>query len=147
MKRLDARFELGAGAIEISGRGLGTAPGTVGWSGIVSARDIDLEQICSVWSGCHDDFQKTSIAADMSWYYNKGEWQLAGDVAAQNVVYRTGSGNKHSLEGRTNFFIEGIKGKNWKLWLNDFFLAVDHQQPVTGNWFLAGDKTLNTISA
>ncbi|WP_330924478.1 YhdP family protein [Candidatus Sororendozoicomonas aggregata] len=137
MKRLAARFNSGQGVVDISGRGLGTNTGGVGWNGVISVKAIDLVALCAIADRCNDQLMTGPLTAEMSWYYNEGQWQINGHGAIPSLRYK-GEDSEHSLKARSRFFMEGTEGTSWKLWANDVYLKVDAQTPYRGNWYLAG---------
>ncbi len=138
MKHLGARFNLGHGVIEVSGKGLETETGSEGWNGVISVKSLDPVEFCVTGSRCHDQLMAGSVTADISWYYNGGQWQIKGHGAIPSLSYKAENGSKHSLEAQTRFFMKGTEGKSWKLWANDVLLKVDAQTPYRGNWYIAG---------
>lgn len=137
IKNLVARFEIGSGSVEVSGHGKGTTPASFEWSGTISMKDIDLKQLPLITGVSDAHFQKAFVESNISWSYNKKKWQFIGDFQAPKMVYQTKSMNHHEIKAHTDFFIEGIKGSNWHIWLNDAYLQLDHQQPITGHWYIA----------
>ncbi|MDP0588713.1 MAG: YhdP family protein [Candidatus Endonucleobacter bathymodioli] len=137
MKRLDARFEVGSGSVEISGQGKGTTPAISEWNGTIFIKDLDLKQL-PLMRGKNDiSLQNAPVDSKMSWSYNKKKWQFFGAFKTLKMVYQTKPINHHAIKAHTDFFIEAINGKSWNIWLNNSYLQLDQQQPITGDWYIA----------
>ncbi len=142
LKRFDTRLELGTGSVEISGQGQGIDFRGLGWKGNISVQNFDFEQLCLMWRGCNDRVEKVLMASELDWLYQKGQWQLSGELAFPEVSYLSGSANEnsHSLTVTSSLFFEGVKGENWKMWLDNLSVSVDQKEPVLTSWFLKGEK-------
>ena len=125
-KRLAARLEAGSGFVEVRGKGTQVTPWSTAWSGTIQAEDMDLEQFCALWSGCHDDINTAEIELQTNWLYRDDVWQISGQVALPNVVYQDTIGDWRTLAGRSDLFAQYRKDAQWEIWLNNFTV---HNEP------------------
>ncbi|MDD7805056.1 MAG: YhdP family protein [Endozoicomonas sp. (ex Botrylloides leachii)] len=132
-KRVDARVELGSGSIGLSGHGFAEK----GWNGKLFFNHIDFGQACLLYAQCHNRVTKAIVGGDLSWFYEKGQWQVAGNLEIPTLDYTSTSGKKHTASGNTSLFSEGIRGAHWSLWLNNTALKLDEHILSSGNWYMA----------
>ena len=148
-KALSARLEVGSGFVALEGRGVISQGTFFGWHGRVQADNLDAEQLCPLWGGCRDNVTAVQVRLDSQWRYDRSRWQLAGQVALPQVVYRDHEGVTRTLSAQTDLFIQGAMDDepDVQVWLNDLTLAnhLPDGTPSTwhSSWYLSGVQQNN----
>ncbi len=157
-KTLSARLEVGSGFVVLEGRGVISGGTFFGWQGSMQADDLDAEQLCALWSGCHDNITAVQIQLDSQWRYDRSRWQLAGQMALPKVIYLDRADEENNLFAQTNLFMQGTldDDPDWQVWLNDLVLASKLPDGTVSrwqnSWYLAGshhdgDKDVVTVAS
>lgn len=151
-KDLSARLEAGTGYLEIDGAGIVSHGQFSRWQGVAIARDLNAEQLCALWSGCYDDVLAAQIQLETRWRYDRGFWQVQGEVASPDVTYLDNSGAMNRVSGQTRLFMQGILPRaplkdsesSWQIWLDGLKLENRlHNGTVyqwENSWFLTGGR-------
>ena len=135
-KALSARLEVGSGFVALEGRGVISQGTFFGWNGRIEADNLDVEQLCLLWGGCRDNVTAVQVRLDSQWRYDRRRWQLAGQVALPQVVYRDHEGVTRTLSAQTELFMQGAMADapDVQVWLNDLTLANHLPDGTTSDW-------------
>ncbi|USE35042.1 TIGR02099 family protein [Endozoicomonas sp. SCSIO W0465] len=148
-KDLSARLEVGTGYLEIDGSGVVSRGQFSQWQGAAVASELNAEQLCALWSGCYDAVQTAEIQLDTRWRYDRGFWQVEGEVASPDVTYLDNAGALNHLSGQTRLFIQGEQNFRWQVWLNGLKLKNRLHNGITyqweNSWYLTGGHTEGSI--
>lgn len=135
LQNLNAQLESGEGFITLTGQGSALVSGD--WQGAITTGNLDTEAFCATWSGCDDRLLKGIIDSRLSWRYQRGNWQLSGQVTVPTLTYQSRAGTVHKAEGATTVFLQSQKKKGWQLWLDQLTVRLDQQTMALGRWYLA----------
>ncbi len=151
-KDLQAKVEVEEGSLEINGSGfLSVASNKAGfhrWQGKINAVDLDVEQLCVLWSGCEDGLRSAVVAADLQWRFDGGAWQVQGGLSMPSLVYQDRFNNESRLVASTELFMQGQQSSylstHWQIWLNNVhlenFLSDGGHYQWSNNWYLTGGR-------
>ncbi|MGB1272451.1 MAG: hypothetical protein ACPG5T_10275, partial [Endozoicomonas sp.] len=146
-KKLAAWLEVGKeGFLEVEGQGERLDRWNTDWSGVARASQLNSEQLCALWSGCHDDVDEALLEMDVRWHFRSNRWQLAGRLASPRVSYRDPEGRWNRLSGETQLFMQGIRESQWQIWLSQLTLENALSNGVSyqwqSDWYLSGGKSV-----
>lgn len=144
-KTIAGRLESEQGFLELRGKGYGTTPDNSQWSARISAKKLDLQNLCILWSGCYSRLGSTVVEADTRIEYRDGLWQLSGELGLPYFAYRDNGGRWQTLSGRTDIFMEARLGHSWQMWLDEFNVHNGSRGSEAlywkNNWYLSGDMS------
>lgn len=145
-KKLAARLEVGEeGFLEVAGQGERLDRWNTDWAGVARASQLNSEQLCALWSGCHDAVDEALLEMDVRWNFRSNRWQLAGRLASPRVSYRDPDGRWNRLSVETQLFMQGIRESQWQIWLSELALENTLSNGVSyqwqSDWYLSGGKS------